>query len=46
MLITLKDVKKIMGGNILFEKLNLELKPGEKLGLGGRNGSGKSTIYK
>lgn len=46
MLITLKDVKKIMGGNILFEKLNLELKPGEKLGLVGRNGSGKSTIFK
>jgi ATP-binding cassette, subfamily F, member 3 len=46
MLVTLKSVKKIMGGNLLFDKLNLEVKPGEKLGLVGRNGSGKSTIFK
>ncbi|QXE02219.1 ribosomal protection-like ABC-F family protein [Terribacillus sp. DMT04] len=46
MLLTLKNVKKIMGGNLLFDKLNLEVKPGEKLGLVGRNGSGKSTIFK
>ncbi len=46
MLITLKDIKKIIGGTILFEKLNLEIKPGEKIGLVGRNGSGKTTIFK
>ena len=28
----------------LFEKLNLEIKPGEKLGLAGRSGSGKTSL--
>ncbi|SDM87237.1 ribosomal protection-like ABC-F family protein [Sediminibacillus halophilus] len=46
MLVTLKDIKKIIGGSILFEKLNVEIKPGEKVGLVGRNGSGKTTIFK
>lgn len=46
MLITLKNVKKIVGGEILFEQLNFELQPGEKVGLVGRNGTGKTTIFK
>lgn len=46
MLITLKDIKKILGGDVLFEDLNLEIQPGEKAGLVGRNGSGKTTIFK
>ncbi|WP_053217422.1 ribosomal protection-like ABC-F family protein [Virgibacillus senegalensis] len=46
MLVTLKDMKKIIGGNLLFERLNLEIKQGEKIGLVGRNGSGKTTIFK
>ncbi|WP_407271765.1 ribosomal protection-like ABC-F family protein [Radiobacillus sp. PE A8.2] len=46
MLVTLKDIKKIIGGNILFSELNFEIKPGEKIGMVGRNGEGKSTIFK
>ncbi|SDK30791.1 ribosomal protection-like ABC-F family protein [Sediminibacillus albus] len=46
MLVTLKDIKKIIGGNMIFDKLCFEVKPGEKLGLVGRNGSGKTTIFK
>lgn len=46
MLITLKDIKKILGGDLLFENLNLEIQPGEKIGLVGRNGSGKTTLFK
>ncbi|KGX87846.1 ribosomal protection-like ABC-F family protein [Pontibacillus marinus] len=46
MLITLKDIKKILGGDLLFENLNFEIQPGEKIGLVGRNGSGKTTIFK
>lgn len=32
--------------NNLFEKLNLTIKPGEKIGLVGRSGGGKTTITK
>ncbi|WP_186576309.1 ribosomal protection-like ABC-F family protein [Aquibacillus kalidii] len=46
MLVTLKDIKKISGGNVLFEKLNFDIKENEKVGLVGRNGSGKTTIFK
>ncbi|GGD05101.1 ABC transporter ATP-binding protein [Thalassobacillus devorans] len=46
MIITLKDIKKIVGGSILFEELSFELNEYEKVGLVGRNGSGKSTLFK
>ena len=46
MLITLKNIYKIIGGDELFESLNFELKPGQKTGLVGRNGSGKSTLFR
>ncbi|MFC0523720.1 ribosomal protection-like ABC-F family protein [Pontibacillus salicampi] len=46
MLVTLKDIKKMYGGDVLFEGLHLDILPQDKLGLVGRNGSGKSTIVK
>lgn len=42
----LKDVSKSLGGRRLFSGLDLELGPGDKLGLLGANGSGKSTLLK
>ncbi|HET6246404.1 MAG TPA: ABC-F family ATP-binding cassette domain-containing protein [Tepidisphaeraceae bacterium] len=45
-LLSVKDVKKAMGGRLLFEHLNMVLSPGTRLGLLGRNGSGKSTLIR
>lgn len=42
--IRLKGVSKSLGGKSLFSSLDLELGPGDKLGLLGPNGSGKSTL--
>ncbi|MFH2203422.1 MAG: ABC-F family ATP-binding cassette domain-containing protein [Elusimicrobiota bacterium] len=41
-----KSVSKSLGGRPLFTGLDLELGPGDKLGLLGANGSGKSTLLK
>jgi ATP-binding cassette, subfamily F, member 3 len=46
MLITLKDAKKILGGEIIFENLTFEINENDRIGLVGRNGSGKTTIFK
>ncbi len=43
-LIVTKDASKTIGGRLLFEHLNLVLSPGLKLGLLGRNASGKTTL--
>ncbi|MDB5292021.1 MAG: ABC-type transport system, ATPase component [Phycisphaerales bacterium] len=45
-LLTAKDVKKSLGGRVLFDHLNMVLSPGTKLGLLGPNGSGKSTLIR
>ena len=34
------------GDRVLFDRVNLTIKPGEKVGLVGRNGAGKSTFVK
>ena len=44
--IELREVGAEMGDRGLFENLNLELKAGERLGVVGRNGLGKSTLLK
>lgn len=46
MIITLKNLYKIIGGEVLFESLNMEMKEHQRVGLVGRNGSGKSTIFR
>jgi len=45
-LIVAEGISKSMGGRLLFEKLDLLLKPGICLGLVGGNGSGKTTLLK
>jgi ABC transport system ATP-binding/permease protein len=44
--IELRAVGMELGGRILFKDLNLDLAAGERLGVIGRNGLGKSTLLK
>lgn len=46
MLVQLQKITKKYGTEPLFEELNLQINKGEKIGLIGTNGSGKSTILK
>jgi len=45
-LIELRDVGKRFGGVVALEEMNLEIYPGEVVGLVGDNGAGKSTLIK
>jgi ABC transport system ATP-binding/permease protein len=44
--IEFRGVSMELGGQRLFEKLSLDIRPGERLGVVGRNGLGKSTLLK
>jgi ABC transport system ATP-binding/permease protein len=44
--IELRHVGMELGGRVLFKDLDLDLAPGERLGVIGRNGLGKSTLLK
>ena len=45
-LLSLKDVHLTFGGTPLFEGVDLQVLPGDRIGLVGRNGSGKSTLLR
>jgi ATP-binding cassette subfamily F protein uup len=45
-LISLQEVSLGFGGPLLLEDVNLQIEPGEWVGLLGRNGMGKSTLLK
>ncbi|MCE1255545.1 MAG: ATP-binding cassette domain-containing protein, partial [Anaerolineae bacterium] len=45
-LISLQDVNLGFGGPLLLESVNLQIERGERVGLLGRNGMGKSTLLK
>jgi ATP-binding cassette subfamily F protein uup len=45
-LISLQEVSLGFGGPLLLEKVNLQIESGERVGLLGRNGVGKSTLLK
>jgi ATP-binding cassette subfamily F protein 3 len=44
MLINLQDIAKTIGAKTLYDHLDLTIQPGEKVGLIGRNGIGKTTL--
>ncbi len=45
-LISLQDIEFAYGSTVLFKDLNLQIGPGERISLLGRNGSGKSSLLK
>ena len=44
-MITLKNVTLRRGAKVLLERSSVTLNPGEKVGLVGRNGAGKSSLF-
>ncbi len=45
-MITLRGVTIGFGGPLVLEGINLQVEPGERIGLLGRNGTGKTTLLK
>ncbi len=46
MLFRLSDVKKSYGGTEILRGVSFQVNPGEKVGLVGRNGAGKTTVFR
>ncbi|HVQ57075.1 MAG TPA: ATP-binding cassette domain-containing protein, partial [Pyrinomonadaceae bacterium] len=46
MLFRLTDVKKSYGGTDVLRGVSFQINPGEKVGLVGRNGAGKTTVFR
>ncbi|WP_370627150.1 ribosomal protection-like ABC-F family protein [Psychrobacillus sp. INOP01] len=46
MICTIQNITKMLGGNTIFESLSLEIKTGDRLAIVGRNGTGKTTLFK
>ncbi|MDR3300707.1 MAG: ATP-binding cassette domain-containing protein, partial [Candidatus Accumulibacter sp.] len=44
-MITLKNLTLRRGVKVLLDKVSAEINPGEKVGLVGRNGAGKSSLF-
>jgi len=45
-IVTLRDIHIAFGSEVVLDRMNLKLYPGQKVGMIGANGSGKSTILK
>ena len=46
LLVNFSKVSKDFGGNSVFRQIDLEIMEGERIGLVGENGGGKSTLLK
>ncbi len=46
MLFRLNEITKSFGGNEILRGVSFQVNPGERIGLVGRNGAGKTTIFK
>lgn len=44
--LALKEIEKYFGGNRIFNNITFEVQDGDRLGLIGRNGTGKTTVLK
>ena len=45
-MLTVKNLTKTYGSQVIFDNITFMIGPGERLGLSGRNGSGKTTLLK
>src|SRR3989338_9174986 len=45
-MLRIQDLNKAYGSQILFEEASLQMSPGDRLGLVGRNGHGKTTLFR
>ncbi len=44
-MLTIRDLRKTMGGRTLFENATMTVNYGERVALVGPNGAGKSTLF-
>ncbi len=44
--VSLSNIEKDFGERLIFDKINLTIYEGERIGLIGDNGSGKTTLFK
>ena len=44
-MIALNNIKLMRGSRVLLDSVNISIQPGEKVGLVGRNGAGKSSLF-
>lgn len=45
-MLSVSNVSKIQGGEILYTNVNFQIYPNEKVGLVGKNGTGKTTLFR
>jgi ABC-type cobalamin/Fe3+-siderophores transport system ATPase subunit len=46
MLLKVVDLKVVLEGNVILENINFEIEEGERVGIIGPNGGGKTTLLR